>query len=99
MITQTTAGNGSGGNVTLNYSYDGTLPTSETFAGPWTNAVTLNKSYDANARLSDRFMTPDNAPGGATDIHYAYDTDGRVSTVTSRLLKNSGFRYSSTGFA
>jgi len=56
---------------TLSYSYDGTLPLSETLSGAVSG--TVSRSYDANFWLTDLTLN------GGAPVHYGYDNDGLLT--------------------
>jgi len=60
---------------TLSYSYDGSLPLSETWAGGVSGSVSV--AYDNNFRVTSRTV-------GATPIAYTYWKKGRYPLMIKR---------------
>ena len=79
-------------NGTLSYTYDGSLPLSETSAGAINGAVSV--AYDNNFRVVSRTV-------GATPIAYTYDADGLLTgsgvETLSRDVQNGLLTGTSTG--
>jgi RHS repeat-associated protein len=66
------------GGVTTTYSYDGSLPTVDTWAGPISG--TVGHTYDNDFRVASQSVN------GASNVSYQYDPDSLLTTVGDLVL-------------